>query len=58
MDFLGNYFNKVSFNNLLQSTNSEIIEEILNIKLYQSYFLFMSNLKLNFIYLIKKSVNN
>lgn len=64
MDFLGNYFNNVktprtyftkkSFKYLLQLTNSTIVEEILNIKLYQSYFLFMSNPKFNFIYLIKK----
>ena len=64
MDFLGNYFNNVktprtyftkkSFKYLLQLTNSAIIEEILNIKLYQSYFLFMSNPKFNFVYLIKK----
>ena len=68
MDFLGNYFNDVStpkkyfdkssFSYLLKLTNSEIVEKILNIKLYQSYFLFMSNPKLHFIYLIKKSVNN
>ena len=68
MDFMGNYFNDVatpykyfdkpSFTHLLQLTNSEIVEKILNIKLYQSYFLFMSNPKLHFIYLIKKSVNN
>ena len=64
MDFLGNYFNNVktphiyftkkSFKYLLQLTNSAIVEEILNIKLYQSYFLFMSNPKFNFVYLIKK----
>ena len=64
MDFLGNYFNNVktphtyftkrSFKYLLQLTNSTIVEEILNIKLYQSYFLYMSNPKFNFIYLIKK----
>ena len=64
MDFLGNYFNNVktprkyftkkSFKYLLQLTNSTIVEEILNIKLYQSYFLFMSNPKFNFVYLIKK----
>ena len=68
MDFMGNYFNDVatpykyfdkpSFTHLLQLTNSKIVEKILNIKLYQSYFLFMSNPKLHFIYLIKKSVNN
>ena len=68
MDFMGNYFNdvatpykyfdKASFTHLLQLTNSKIVEKILNIKLYQSYFLFMSNPKLHFIYLIKKSVNN
>ena len=68
MDFLGNYFNNVktprtyftkkSFKYLLQLTNSTIVEEILNIKLYQSYFLFMSNPKFNFIYLTKKSINN
>ncbi len=65
MEFLGNYFkknvnvatrffDKSSFNYLLKLTNSEIVEEILNIKCYQSYFLFMSNPKLHFIYLIKK----
>ena len=64
MDFLGNYFNNVktphtyftkkSFKYLLQLTNSTIVEEILNIKLYQSYFLFMSNPKFNFVYIIKK----
>ena len=64
MDFLGNYFNNVktprtyftkkSFKYLLQLTNSVIVEEILNIKLYQSYFLFMSNPKFNFICLVKK----
>ena len=64
MDFLGNYFNNVktphtyftkkSFKYLLQLTNSTIVEEILNIKLYQSYFLYMSNPKFNFIYLLKK----
>ena len=68
MDFFGNYFNDVatphkyfnksSFTHLLKLTNSEIVEKILNIKLYQSYFLFMSNPKLNFIYLVKKTVNN
>ena len=68
MDFMGNYFNdvatpykyfdKASFAHLLQLTNSEIVEKILNIKLYQSYFLFMSNPKFNFIYLTKKSINN
>ncbi len=65
MEFLGNYFkknvnvatrffDKSSFNYLLKLTNSEIVEEILNIQCYQSYFLFMSNPKLHFIYLIKK----
>ena len=65
MDFLGNYFNnvktpntyftKISFKYLLKLSNSTIVEEILNIKLYQSYFLFMSNPKFNFVYLIKKN---
>ena len=68
MDFLGNYFNnvstpkkyfnKTSFNFLLRLSNSKIVEKIFNIKLYQSYFLFMSNPKFNFIYLTKKSINN
>ena len=68
MDFLGNYFNNVktprtyftkkSFKYLLQMTNSTIVEEILNIKLYQSYFLFMSNPKFNFVYLIKNVEKN
>ena len=68
MDFLGNYFNNVktprmyftkeSFKYLLQLADSTIVEEILNIKLYQSYFLFMSNPKFNFIYLIKKYKKN
>ena len=68
MDFLGNYYNDVStpkkyfdkssFSYLLKLTNSEIVEKILNIKLYQSYFLFMSNPKFNFIYLIKQSTRN
>ena len=68
MDFLGNYFNNVktphtyftkkSFKYLLQLTNSTIVEEILNIKLYQSYFLFMSNPKFNFVYLIKNVEKN
>ena len=68
MDFLGNYFNdvstpskyfnKTSFNSLLKLSNSKIVEKILSIKLYQSYFLFMSNPKFNFIYLTKKSINN
>jgi len=68
MDFLGNYFNNVktprtyftkkSFKYLLQSADSTVVEEILNIKLYQSYFLFMSNPKFNFIYLIKKYRKN
>ena len=68
MDFLGNYFNnvstpkkyfnKTSFNFLLKLSNSKIVEKVFNIKLYQSYFLFMSNPKFNFIYLTKKSVNN
>jgi hypothetical protein len=68
MDFLGNYFNNVktpriyftkkSFKYLLQLTDSIIVEETLNIKLYQSYFLFMSNPKFNFIYLIKKYRKN
>ena len=66
MDFLGNYYNNVStpkkyfneksFNNLLELSNSEIVEKKLNIKVYQSYFLFMSSPKLNFIYLIKQSL--
>ena len=64
MDFLGNYFNNVktprtyftkkSFKYLLQLTNSTIVEEILNVKLYQPYFLYMSNPKFNFVCLIKK----
>jgi hypothetical protein len=68
MDFLGNYFNNVktprtyftkkSFKYLLHLADSTIVEEILNIKLYQSYFLFMSNPKFNFIYLIKKYGKN
>ena len=68
MDFLGNYFNnvptpnkyfnKTSFNSLLKLSNSKIVEKVFNIKLYQSYFLFMSNPKFNFIYLTKKSINN
>ena len=68
MDFLGNYFNnvttpnkyfnKTSFNSLLKLSNSKVVEKVFNIKLYQSYFLFMSNPKFNFIYLTKKSVNN
>ena len=68
MDFLGNYFNnvstpkkyfnKTSFNFLLRLSNSKIVEKVFNIKLYQSYFLFMSNPKFNFIYLTKKSINN
>lgn len=66
MDFLGNYYNNVStpkkyfneksFNDLLELSNSEIVEKKLNIKVYQSYFLFMSSPKLNFIYLIKQSL--
>mgnify|MGYP001238185449 FL=1 len=68
MDFLGNYFNnvptpnkyfnKTSFNSLLKLSNSKVVEKVFNIKLYQSYFLFMSNPKFNFIYLTKKSINN
>ena len=68
MDFLGNYFNnvptpnkyfnKTSFNSLLKISNLKIVEKVFNIKLYQSYFLFMSTPKLNFIYLTKKSINN
>ena len=63
-DFLGNYYNNVStpkkyfneksFNDLLELSNSEIVEKKLNIKVYQSYFLFMSSPKLNFIYLYSK----
>ena len=68
MDFLGNYFNDVStpskyfsissFTYLLKLSNSKIVEKILNIRLYQYYFLFMSNPKLHFIYLIKKYNKN
>ena len=66
MDFLGNYFNNVntpqkyftkeSFKKILDLSNSEVIEEIPEIKLYQSYFLFFSNPKLHFINVIKKLI--
>ena len=64
MDFLGNYFNDVpipklyytkkTFEELIKKTNGSISEIILEIKLYPTYLLFLSNPKFNFACLIKK----
>ena len=64
MDFLGNYFNDVpipklyytkkTFEELIKKTNGNISEIILEIKLYPTYLLFLSNPKFNFACLIKK----
>ena len=64
MDFLGNYFNDVpipklyytkkTFEELIKKTNGDISEIILEIKLYPTYLLFLSNPKFNFACLIKK----
>lgn len=64
MDFLGNYFNDVpipklyytkkTFEELIKKTNGNISEIILEIKLYPTYLLYLSNPKFNFACLIKK----
>lgn len=63
MDFIGNYYNNVNvpkkyfkqqmFDRLLKSLNLKIISKILNVKYYSNLFIFFSNPKLHFIYVIK-----
>jgi hypothetical protein len=63
MDFIGNYYNNVNvpkkyfkqqaFHRLLKSLNLKIISKILNVKYYSNLFIFFSNPKLHFIYVIK-----
>ena len=63
MDFIGNYYNNVNvpkkyfkrevFDKLLKTLNLKIISKILNVKYYSNFFIFFSNPKLHFIYVIK-----
>jgi hypothetical protein len=63
MDFIGNYYNNVNvpkkyfkqqvFDRLLKTLNLKIISKILNVKYYSNLFIFFSNPKLHFIYVIK-----
>jgi hypothetical protein len=63
MDFIGNYYNNVNvpkkyfkqeeFDKLLKGLNLKIISKILNVKYYSNLFIFFSNPKLHFIYIIK-----
>ena len=63
MDFIGNYYNNVNvpkkyfkqevFDRLLKGLNFKIISKISNVKYYSNFFIFFSNPKLHFIYVIK-----
>jgi len=63
MDFIGNYYNSVNipkkyftkkiFNKLIKKANFKIISKILNVRYYNKLFLFFSNPKIHFIYVIK-----
>lgn len=63
MDFIGNYpnntlipknyFNKNKFESLLHSLNFKIIKKYDNVRYYSKIFLFFSNPRLHFVYLIK-----
>ena len=62
MDFIGNYYNNVnipkkyftknSFNELLVELNLNINEKILDKRYYSKIFMYLSNPKLHFIYVI------
>ena len=63
MDFIGNYYNDVNIpkkyfdkknlTNLLRSTSLIIVKKKINIRYYSKFFLFFSNPKLHFIYVLK-----
>ena len=63
MDFIGNYYNDVNIpkkyfdkknlTNLLRSANLKIIKKKTKIRYYSKFFLFFSNPKLHFIYVLK-----
>lgn len=63
MDFIGNYYNNVSipkkyfkkndFEKILKNNNFKIVKKIVDTKVYSKKFLFFSNPKLHFVYLIK-----
>ena len=63
MDFIGNYYNSVSiperyynekdFNNLLKKLEFKIVKKIIGVQIYSKKFLFFSNPKLHFIYILK-----
>ena len=65
MDYIGNsyyglktpkkYFNKKYIDEFLFNNGYEVEKKILDVKYYSSWFLFLSNPKLHFIYLIKKA---
>lgn len=62
MDFIGNYYNDVSipkkyytkkqFEEFLEKLNIKVIKKIINERYYSKVFLFFSNPKLHFIYLM------
>ena len=65
MDFVGNsyyglktpkkYFNKIEFDLFLKKNGFIVKKKFLNVRYYSKNFLFFSNPKLHFVYLIKKS---
>jgi len=65
MDYVGNsyyglktpkkYFNKKEFDLFLEKNEFIVEKKLLNVRYYSKFFLFLSNPKLHFIYLIKES---
>jgi hypothetical protein len=63
MDFIGNYYNNVSipkkyfrreeFDRLLKRLNFKILSKVVNVKYYSNFFIFFSNPKLHFVYIIR-----
>jgi hypothetical protein len=63
MDFIGNYyldvnvpkkyFRQEEFDRILKDLNFKIIYKILDVKYYKNFFIFFSNPRLHFIYVIK-----
>jgi hypothetical protein len=63
MDFFGNFYNgikvpkkyytKKEFDDLIMKLNFNIINKVLNKRYHSKKFLFLSNMKYHFIYLIK-----
>ena len=63
MDFIGNYYNNVSipkkyfrqkeFDRFLKRLNFKILSKVVNVKYYSNFFIFFSNPRLHFIYIIR-----